>query len=125
MEKMYTKRGFLNAVIAKMNGVEAEEAWTNEIIAQYAAEMIEKMEEANAKRKTKVTEKQLENEALKKEILTRLGAEPKTATVVGEELEISTQKASALLRQLVKEEKAIQNEVKITGKGMQKGYTMA
>ena len=62
MEKMYTKRGFLNAVIAKMNGVEAEEAWTNEIIAQYAAEMIEKMEEANAKRKTKVTEKQLEND---------------------------------------------------------------
>ena len=48
-----------------------------------------------------------------------------TATQVGEALGVSTQKASALCRRAVKEERANVEDVKIKGKGTQKGYTVA
>lgn len=90
-----------------------------------AAEMVEKR--ANAKRKP--TEKELakraENEKLKEAILGILGAEPKTATDVKVELELgSVQKASSLLTQLFKDGKVNKEDVKVSGKGTQKGYTL-
>jgi hypothetical protein len=38
---------------------------------------------------------------------------------------MSVQKASALLRQIVEAGKAVQSEVKVTGKGVQKAYALA
>ena len=87
-----------------------------------AEEYIAKMDEANEKRKNTLSKKQEENEAIKVEILTHLDAEAKTATTIGELMGISTQKASALLRQLVNDGKATATEVKIPKKGTQKGY---
>ena len=108
-----TKRDFY---VALTNGT------MNDEIKAFAAEQIVKMDKTNDSRRNKLSKKQLENEGVKAEILTHLSAEAKTATVVGEEMEISTQKASALLRQLVNEGKASSIEVKVTGKGVQKGY---
>ena len=108
-----TKRDFY---VALTNGT------MNDEIKAFAAEQIVKMDNTNLARRNKLSKKQLENEGVKGEILTHLGAEAKTATIVGEEMEISTQKASALLRQLVAEGKASVIDVKVTGKGIQKGY---
>ena len=95
----------------------------NDEVKATAAEYIAKMDEANEKRKSTLSKKQEENEAIKAEIMEHLDTEAKTATTVGELMGISTQKASALLRQLVSDGKATATEVKITGKGKQKAYT--
>lgn len=109
-----TKRDFYNAIA---NGQITDE------LKEFATEQIARMDSANEKRKNTLSKKQEENETVKIEILTHLDTEPKTATTIGELMEISTQKASALLRQLVQDGKATATEVKITGKGKQKGYT--
>ena len=94
----------------------------NDEVKTAAAEYIAKMDEANEKRKNTLSKKQEENEAIKAEILEHLNSEAKTATTIGELMGISTQKASALLRQLVNDGKATATEVKIPKKGTQKGY---
>lgn len=94
----------------------------NDEVKATAAEYIAKMDEANEKRKNTLSKKQEENEAIKVEILGHLDTEAKTATTVGELMGISTQKASALLRQLVNDGKATATEVKIPKKGTQKAY---
>ena len=94
----------------------------NDEVKATAEEYIAKMDEANEKRKNTLSKKQEENEAVKVEMLTHLDAEAKTATTIGELMGISTQKASALLRQLVNDGKATATEVKIPKKGTQKGY---
>ena len=109
-----TKRDFFNAIA---NGQITDE------LKEFATEQIARMDSANEKRKNTLSKKQEENEAVKAEIVKHLGTEPMTATTIGELMEISTQKASALLRQLVNDGKATATEVKITGKGKQKGYT--
>ena len=95
----------------------------NDEVKATAEKKKKKMNEANEKRKNTLSKKQEENEAVKVEMLTHLDTEPKTATTIGELMGISTQKASALLRQLVNDGKATATEVKITGKGKQKAYT--
>ena len=95
----------------------------NDEVKAVATEYIAKMDEANEKRKNTLSKKQEENEAIKAEIMEHLDTEAKTATTIGELMGISTQKASALLRQLVNDGKATATEVKITGKGKQKAYT--
>ena len=109
-----TKRDFFTAIA---NGQITEELQTE------AKAYLAKMDEALEKRKHTLSKKQEENEGVKAAILEILGTEPKTATTVGEAMGISTQKASALLRQLVTDGKATVTDVKITGKGIQKGYT--
>lgn len=94
----------------------------NDEVKAAAAEYIAKMDEANEKRKHTLSKKQEENEAIKAEILGHLDTEAKTATTIGELMGISTQKASALLRQLVNDGKATATEVKIPKKGTQKAY---
>ena len=49
---------------------------------------------------------------------------PKTATEVAEVLEVKVQKASALLRMAVAQERAVQIEVKLPKKGTVKAYTL-
>lgn len=94
---------------------------TDEVIEK-ATERLEKLDAENEKRKNRVSKKALENEPVKARILEVLGEEPKTATEIGKEVEISTQKASALLRQLVEDGKVEKTDVKVKGKGTQKGY---
>lgn len=108
-----TKREFYNAIA---NGQMTDE------LMDYATEQIARMDSANEKRKNTLSKKQEENEAVKAEMVKHLGTEPMTATTVGELMGISTQKASALLRQLVNDGKATVTEVKIPKKGTQKGY---
>lgn len=94
----------------------------NEEVIEKATERLEKLDAENEKRKNRVSKKALENEPVKARILEVLGEEPKTATEIGSEVEISTQKASALLRQLVEDGKVEKTDVKVKGKGTQKGY---
>ena len=109
-----TKRDFYTFV---------SEGTINEEVIEKANELIAKMDEENAKRKNRVSKKALENAPILEAIEGVLGDEPKTATEIGSEVGISTQKASALLRKLVEDGKAVKEDVKVKGKGTQKGYT--
>ena len=96
----------------------------NDEVIEKATERLERLDVENEKRKNRVSKKAAENEPIKAAILGVLGAEPKTASVIGSEVEISTQKASALLRQLVEAGSVAKTDIKVTGKGTQKGYTL-
>ena len=109
-----TKREMLEAVV---NGIEVTAD-----MKEFAQNELIKMDAAAAKRKATMSKKQEENEKLKSEILTHLGTEARTATDIAGVMEMSVQKASALLRQIVKDGKATQTEVTVKGKGKQKGY---
>ncbi len=112
-----TEREMLNAVIA---------GTINEEVIAKAQAMIDAKDAANAKRREKESKKAIENAPLKEKIVNEiLGAEPMTASQVGEKMGVSPQKASALLRQIVKAGQANKVDVKVTGKGTQKGYTLA
>ena len=114
MDKM-TKREFYTAI---KNGK------IDEQVKLFATNELEKMDAVNEKRRNTLSKKAKENEPLldkiEREILTE---EPKTATDVAAVLEVSVQKASGLLRCLVEDGKAAKVDVKIKGKGIQKGYS--
>ena len=118
MEKM-TKREFLTAIVEL--GVEGT---ISSELGDFAEEEIAKLDAALAKRKEKVSAKAAENAPLMDKIYEDILKEDEvvTATIVGELMEISTQKASALLRKLVDEKRATAEDVKIPKKGTQKGY---
>ena len=107
-----TNREFFNAIV---NG-----ELTEEVIA-HAQTSIEKLDARNAARKDKPSKKSLENEPIKEAIKSILTDEPMTASDVAEKVEISVQKASALLRQI---EGLNVSEVKVKGKGKVKGYSL-
>lgn len=110
-----TKREFLNLVIA--GKVEDE-------VIEFATNEIARLDSINEKRRETVSKKAAENAPLMEKIYDEiLSNEPKTATDVSEEMELSVQKCSVLLRGLVKEGKATVTDVKIPKKGTQKGYT--
>lgn len=102
-----------------------QNANVDDALKEFAATAIQKMDEKNKKRSSKPTKAQIENAPIKTAIAEMLGSEPLTATQVAQELDISTQKASNLLRNLVTEGIAVDQEVKIKGKGKVKGYTLA
>ena len=111
-----TKRDFYERVAAMTNEV---------VLSEFAAEELRKMDEAAAKRRDKVTAKQEENAALGEKIINDiLDTEiPKTATDIGEELELSPQKVTHIMKALVEAERAEKRDVKVTGKkGTHKGY---
>ena len=99
----------------------------NEELVEYAKNEIVKMDERNAKRKSAPSKKAEENEPIKKAIAEFLAdkTEPTTAKEIGEGVEISTQKASALCRQMVEDGRLTSTEIKVKGKGKQKGYKVA
>lgn len=112
-----TNREFYSAVI---------EANINADLTAHAEKEIEKLNARNEKRSTTMNKTQKENVEIKKSILAVLSADKvKTANEVGAECGISTNKASALLRQLVLDKVAIDSEVKIPKKGKVKGYALA
>ena len=96
-------------------------------IVEYAEAAIAKLDETNAKRKGKQTKAAIEKAAANAPLLdvleTALTNEPKTATDLMELIDASVQKTSNLLRQLVAANKATAHDVKVKGKGTQKGYT--
>jgi hypothetical protein len=97
-----------------------------EEIRNHATEAIAKLDKRNADRQAKPSKTALENAPIKVAILEYLvGKSEEVASVIAENVGISTSKASALCGQLVAEEKIVATEVKIKGKGKVKGYTLA
>lgn len=89
-----TKREVLTKVMV-LDGVDAE-----------MREVLEKMVAQLDKKSSKPTKAQIENERIKDEILEIVAdGHARTAKAIGEEVGISTAKASALLRALVLDEK--------------------
>ena len=117
-----TKREFLNEVIAVIDG-------TSEVnvleLKEFAKAEIVKLDERNASRSSKPTKTQIENEPIKEKILEVLSTgERMVASAIAERVEISTQKASALCRQLVESKQLKVEDVKIPKKGNQKAYSI-
>lgn len=104
----------------------AENETLTEEIRNHATEAIAKLDKRNADRKEKPSKTALANEPIKASILEYLiGKKNEVASVIAENLSITTSKASALCGQLVAENKIVASEVKIKGKGKVKGYTLA
>lgn len=106
-----------------------EKVMKNEVDAEviaHAEQSIAKLDKRNADRQAKPSKTALENAPIKVAILEYLvGKSNEVASVIAENLGISTSKASALCGQLVAEEKVVATEVKIKGKGKVKGYSLA
>jgi predicted HTH transcriptional regulator len=112
-----TKREFYEA-IAKNETLVQE-------VRDFAEAAITKLDETNEKRRNAVSKKAAENQPLLEQIVNDiLGNEPVTASEVAVALEISTQKASYLLRALVEQGKASAQDIKVPKKGKVKGYTI-
>ena len=93
---------------------------TEEVVAMAQNELV-KMDERNEKRKNSPSKTAIANEPIKAQIVEVLTHEPLTASDVANAIGISTQKASALLRQI---EGLTVTEVKVKGKGKVKGYAL-
>ena len=94
---------------------------TEEVVAMAQNEIV-KMDERNAKRKNTPSKTAIANEPIKAHIVEVLTDIPQSASEVAEKVEISTQKCSALLRQI---EGLAVTEIKVKGKGKVKGYALA
>lgn len=109
-----TTREFFEAII---------NANINEELTTYAAEGIAKLDKRNEKRSSKPSKTAIANAPIKDGIANLLVEKPMTASEVGVAMEITTQKASALLRQLVEDGVLVATEVKVPKKGKVKQYT--
>lgn len=94
-------------------------------LLDYAANEIQKLDDAKEKRKEKPTKTQKENAAIRKQLhaymVEHLSDEYFSQAELGEALEISPNKAGALARQLVQAGLAEATDVKVKG-GTRKGY---
>lgn len=87
-------RDFYNAILA-IDNIPAD-------VREHAMHALDKMNEANARRSSKPSKKAIENEPVKASIVEYLGTvDSAIAADVAGACEISSSKASALLRQLV------------------------
>lgn len=93
----------------------------NEDVIAKVNEELAKLDARNAKRRDMVSKKALENAPIIEAIKSVLTEEPQTATEIAEKVEISTQKASALLKQV---EGLTVTDVKVKGKGTRKAYSL-
>ena len=93
----------------------------NDEVIEMAKNEIIKMDERNAKRRNNPSKKSIENEPIKTKIMEVLTEEPMSASEIAEKVEISVQKASALLRQI---DGLNVTEIKVKGKGKVKGYSL-
>ena len=111
-----TNREFFTAIVnANIN---------DEVVAHAMAE-IEKLDARNAKRSSKPSKTAIANAPLKEAILAYLTEKGSAvASVVGTDLQMTTQKASALLRQMVEDGTLTVADVKIPKKGLQKSYSV-
>ena len=112
-----TQREFFTAIV---NSEVSDE------LKAFATEAIEKLDARNAKRASKPSKKSLENEPIKEAIRNFLASgESHLASEIASSLEISTNKASALCRQMVADDILKVEDVKVKGKGTQKSYSLA
>ena len=110
-----TTREFLNAVITSNISDEMNEK---------AQALINALDKRNSARKDKPSKTAIANAPIKQAMVEYLkGKGTVTASAVGEGMNLSTQKASALLRQLAEEGVVATSEVK-EKKGKVKGYTL-
>ena len=111
-----TNRDFLTAVISG-------KITTNEI--DFANAELAKLDKRNAKRRNTLTKEQKANEGVKVEIMAYIAEHANAvASEIATACGISTQKASALCRQLVESGAIVTEEVKVKGKGKVKGYSV-
>lgn len=111
-----TQREFFNRVI---------ETSKEEEIVEKAKGLLEALNTKNAQRASKPSKTQIENEPIKDSILEFLAdGKVQTASEIAVVVGISTQKASALAKQLVGSGKLAQSEIKVPKKGKMKAYTL-
>ena len=114
-----TNREFYNAI--------ANGEMNDELMAK-ATELIEKMDEANAKRAQKVLEKKQASEdekaPLREALFAVITDEPKTASQLIEEAGIDAKIGSvpSLLKPFVEADQVEKVDIKVKGKGAQRGY---
>ena len=111
-----TKREFMEKVIAVVEDNE---------LKNFAKVEIEKLDIANANRSAKRAEKAKENEPIKENIKEVLADGGLMASEIGEKVGYSTQKVTALCRQMVEDGVLKVEDVKVTGKGKRKAYSLA
>lgn len=111
-----TNRDFYNAVINTCDNAE---------LVEFAKNAIAKLDTRNEKRASKPSKTAIANEPIKVAIVDLLKDGAKVASEIGASLEISTNKASALARQLVEDGKLTVKDVKVKGKGTLKSYSLA
>ena len=115
-----TSREFFKAVVEGNITVEVKD---------FAELQIRKLDNKNAKRKSTDSKTQKENKAIKETLLATMEKDKlyTASEIAGMGIEgiTSTQKASALLRQMVETGILTSEEVKVKGKGKVKGYRLA
>lgn len=108
-----TQREFFTAIT---------ESEVSEELKIYATAQIEKLNAKNATYSSRTSKKSIENEPIKAAILDLMTNEYQPAAAIAAALDISTSKASALLRQLKTDGKIEVEDIKIPKKGKCKGY---
>ncbi len=118
-----TKREFMEAIANMLDEADTDEKMN---LREYALKEIEKMNDRNKARSSKPTPKQKENEAVKKAILAALiDGEPMISSAIAEKIGQTTQKVSALCRQMVEANELEEMEVKIPKAGKRKAFKIA
>jgi hypothetical protein len=116
-----TQREFYEAII---------EANVNEEITEFATKSIETLDKRNETRREKAAEKAVAKEAekapIREAVLAVITAEPKTAsTLIAEAgVEIKPQAIPSLLKPLIEDGVIYKADVKVKGKGTQRGYAL-
>jgi hypothetical protein len=117
-----TQREFLENV--------AQGIMNDEMIA-YATERITALDAANEKRRevnsAKRAEKEAEKAPIREAIMGVMSTEPKTATILISEagVEIKPQAIPSLLKGVIEAGTVVKADVKVKGKGTQRGYQLA
>ena len=117
-----TNREFYQAVI---------NANINDELTAFATAGIERLDHTNSLRKDatakKVQEKEVERAPIRDAIMAVMTTEPKTATTLIAEsgVEVKPQAIPSLLKGLVEDGTIVKSDVKVTGKGKQRGYALA
>lgn len=111
-----TTREFLNTVITSA---------INDEMTEKAQALLAALDKRNSARKDKPSKTAIANEPIKKAIVEYLTANgQKVSSEIAEGLNISTQKASALCRQLVDGGVLTVSDVKVAKKGTLKAYSV-
>lgn len=117
-----TNREFFEAIVT---------ANVSDELTEFATEAIAKLDKVNDQRKVKAAEKSAAKEAERKPIrdaiMAVMTAEPKTAsTLIAEAgVEVKPQAIPSLLKALVEEGVVVKTDIKVQGKGTQRGYVLA
>lgn len=119
---MMKAREFYTAIIEK--NFDAE-------LTEFAIHAIENLDKTNERRRKvsaeKAVEKEVQRAPIREAIVGAMTTEPKTAsTLIAEaEVDIKPQAIPSLLKALVENGTVVKGKVKVAGKGMQVGYSLA